>query len=135
MSRWLRVLNLIMLALFLFSVIVQYNDPDPIRWMAVYGGAAVACIWWLRGTMPRWLPAVAGLAALIWLGFWIPRVLGQVPLREMFREAGMATMAIEEGREAIGLALITIWMAVLAWVPGRRSSTQRAQRPQSTEPQ
>ncbi len=43
-----KVANWLMIAAFLFSVAVQYNDPDPIRWMLVYGLAALACILKLR---------------------------------------------------------------------------------------
>ncbi len=30
--------------LFLFSAAVQYNDPDPLHWMFLYGFAAILCI-------------------------------------------------------------------------------------------
>jgi hypothetical protein len=109
----MKVANVIMALLFAFSLIVQYNDPDPIRWMLVYGGAALACVLAVVGRLPRWLPALVGLAAVIWIAIWLPRVLGQVGVTEMFREVGMATMEIEEGREVIGLLLVAIWMLVL----------------------
>ena len=32
--------NGIMLLMFLFSTVVQLNDPDPLTWMAVYAAAA-----------------------------------------------------------------------------------------------
>jgi hypothetical protein len=121
----MKVANIIFALLFIFSLIVQYNDPDPIRWMVVYGGAAVACLWALRGNLPRWLPALVGLAALVWIGLWFPRVLGKVGFSEMFQEAGMATLEIEEGRELIGLLLVAIWMVVLFFRSGRRSALNR----------
>src|SRR5262245_29020078 len=115
----MKVANVIMALLFLFSLVVQYNDPDPIRWMAIYGAAALACLWSLRAPVPRWLSAIVGLAAMVWIGIWMPKVLGQVSFGEMFREAGMATLKIEEGREVIGLILVAIWMVVLFFRPGR----------------
>ena len=36
--------NALALAAFLFSVAVQFNDPDPLRWVAVYGAAAIVCL-------------------------------------------------------------------------------------------
>jgi hypothetical protein len=128
-SRVFTVLNAIMGLLFLFAVIVQYNDPDPIRWMLIYGAAAAACFWAMRGTTPRWLPALVLVASGIWLASWIPRVLGKVGFSEMFQEAGMATMEIEEGREAIGLLLVAIWMVVLL-VTSRRSRSALPAQPQ-----
>jgi hypothetical protein len=118
----MKVANILMALLFLFALAVQYNDPDPVRWMAIYGAGALACLWAaFRSPVPRWLTSVVGLAALVWIGFWLPKVLGQVSFGEMFREAGMATMEIEEGREVIGLLLVAIWMVVLFFRPGRRA--------------
>jgi hypothetical protein len=122
-----KILNAIMALLFVFSVVVQYNDPDPIRWMAMYGATTVSCIWAMRGGLPRWLPALVLVAAVIWLTIWVPRVIGQVGFKEMFRDAGMATIAIEEGREAIGLALVAIWMIVLLFKTRRPRSPLPAQ--------
>ena len=55
-----KVANWLMIAAFLFSVAVQYNDPDPIRWMLVYGLAALACILKLRGRLSWYFPAAVG---------------------------------------------------------------------------
>jgi hypothetical protein len=99
--------------LFLLSVIVQYNDPDPLRWVLIYGAAFIACALAVRGHVPRWLPAATALGAVVWAAALFPRVLGQVDAGELFRERGMATMAIEEAREMIGLGLVAGWMTVL----------------------
>lgn len=128
LNAMLRLLNLLFLANYILSIGLQYNDPDPFRWVLMYGAAAAACIVAMRRTVPRWLPGVTLAAALVWLVLLMPRVLGQVGITEMFQERGMATMQIEEGREGIGLALIIVWMAVLLIVPhrlhGRRSARQ-----------
>ena len=34
-----RLLNGLMAVLFAVAVVVQFNDPDPLRWVAVYGAA------------------------------------------------------------------------------------------------
>lgn len=121
MPMLLRILNLLFLCNYLLSIGLQYNDPDPVRWMFMYGAAAAACIIAMRRPVPRWLPTATIAVALIWMAVLMPRVLGQVGFLEMFQERGMATMKIEEGREEIGLALIIVWMAVLALVPHRIS--------------
>src|SRR5206468_7543300 len=71
-----RALNLLMVALFLLAVAVQYNDPDPIRWMSIYGMAAVACGLSYRDKLHWSIPAATGLVALIWAATIAPRVVG-----------------------------------------------------------
>jgi hypothetical protein len=112
--RWgMRVPTILMGLLFLVSVALQYNDPDPARWMAIYGAAALTCLLALRGRLPRWLPALVGLAALVWAATLAPRVVGQVAPGDLFREMGMATLAVEEAREMGGLLVVAVWMLVL----------------------
>ena len=42
-----------MAVLFLIAAALQYNDPDPLRWMAIYGLAVLACLLALAGRLPR----------------------------------------------------------------------------------
>jgi transmembrane protein TMEM220 len=37
----MRFLDLTMALLFAFAAALQFNDPDPIRWIAIYGAACV----------------------------------------------------------------------------------------------
>jgi hypothetical protein len=99
--------------LFLIAVAVQYNDPDPLRWMAIYGAATAACALDWRGRLPRWLAPTVGLVALAWTLTLIPKVVGRVELGGLFREVAMASLAIEEAREALGLLIVAGWMLVL----------------------
>ena len=100
------------LLLFAFSVVVQVNDPDPLRWIAIYGAAAIAC---LVGGQLHWLvPVAIGLVALVWAGTIAPGVIGRVRFLEMFQEFEMKSRGVEESREMYGLLLVTGWMAVLA---------------------
>ena len=39
MSAVLRMLHVVMALLFCLSIAVQYNDPDPIAWVCIYGAA------------------------------------------------------------------------------------------------
>lgn len=106
-----RVADAIFLLLFAFSVVVQVNDPDPLRWIAIYGAAAIAC---LVGKQLHWtVPVAIGLVALAWAVTIAPNVLGRVPFREMFQEFEMKNRGVEESREMYGLLLIAFWMAVL----------------------
>ena len=103
-----------MLLLFTLGAVVQLNDPDPVRWFAVYALAAAACLLSLLRRAPRALPALLGAVALAWAATLAPRVVGRVPFREMFGAFEMRTAGIEESREMYGLLIIAAWMAVLA---------------------
>jgi hypothetical protein len=107
--------NTALLLLFLFSVAVQYNDPDPIRWMAIYGLAAVATGLELAGRGIWWVSAPVGATALLWALTFAPRIAGRVPFREMFSAWEMKNIDVEEAREMYGLAIVAVWMAVLTF--------------------
>jgi hypothetical protein len=113
-------LNCLMAALFVFSVVVQYNDPDPLRWMAVYGAAALACVLAIfgRGYWP--LVAALGLVALVWALTLAPAVVGKVRFGELFESFEMKDERVEVAREMGGLLIVAFWMAVLTVAFWRR---------------
>jgi hypothetical protein len=113
---------------FAAAAVVQWNDPDPARWMAVYGGAALSCVLHGRARW-AWMAAGAlGAIALVWaaavfLGIGGPVAPGDV-VRPMMRMTGGAA---EEAREAIGLALVGSWMVALVLFE-RRARSRRGER-------
>lgn len=64
----MKIANYVMLVAFVFGVIVQYNDPDPARWMAIYGAAALACGLYAAGRRQWIAPGIVLLVAVIWGG-------------------------------------------------------------------
>ena len=108
-----KVANWVMLLNFLFSVAVQYNDPDPIRWMLVYGLAALACVLQLRRRLVWYFPAALGAAAFCWAASIAPRVVGKTTFGAMFQSWHMISEVVEEAREMGGLLIVAAWMAVL----------------------
>ena len=60
-SRIWTAANVAMLAMFVFSVAVQYNDPDPLPWMAIYAAAAVVCGFEIRRKTPLLAPVVVSM--------------------------------------------------------------------------
>lgn len=103
-----------MLLLFTLGAVVQVNDPDPVRWFAIYALAAAACLLSLLRRIHWSLPAVLCAVALTWALTLAPRVVGRVPFREMFGAFEMRNVGIEESREMYGLLIIAAWMAALA---------------------
>ncbi len=128
----MRALNGVFGLLFVFSAALQYNDPDPWGWAAVYLWAAGACIAWERGGLgpaapgrgpggtplkrarglhPVWwaLPGVC----LTWSGTILAGMTLQVPLAQALTDWGMHTAGSEEAREIGGLWIVAAWTGFL----------------------
>jgi hypothetical protein len=124
-----RAVAWIMVVVFLLSVIVQYNDPDPIPWMAMYGAAMILTLWY--AVRPPGGPSALSLVVFAIAAAWSLRlastVWGRVPLAEIFATAGMKTEAIEVARESVGLAIVAGWMLLLVAVR-RRLATHAPRR-------
>lgn len=97
-----------MALLFLLSAAVQLNDPDPLRWLAVYTLSAVLALQAARrapGLRP--LALLAALAALG--GASVLAVMGglsPIPPADLFAETAMKTAEIEAWREVLGLVWV-----------------------------
>lgn len=96
-----------MILIFALSCAVQYNDPDPLTWIAAYGAAGVVTAFFLAG---RNTPIVIlmGLAYYGWAMYNMPHI----PSSEWLHT--------ETSRESGGLMISAIWMAVLSVVWYRR---------------
>lgn len=108
MRPFMRIANAIMLILFLFWAGFQYNDPDGLLWMAVYGAAAIECILYFMGRLPRFLALSYGGLCAVWA---VVLAIAVAVDGEFFFE--------ERGREAMGLAICAIWTAFLVRIPRR----------------
>ena len=89
--------------LFLLAVAVQYNDPDPVFWMVLYGVAALITFTAIKRT-PRNLAAAAGVAYILGAMYWVPKGWQR------------AWIDNEEVREAGGLVICGVWLLILAVV-------------------
>jgi hypothetical protein len=108
--RWL---DGFMTVLFALAIAVQYNDPDPLYWMALYTPAALLSGLAFAG---RFRPGPSALAFAVYLVlalYWLPALLQAGP--ESFTSWRMGSAADEEVREAAGIALCAVWTGVLAW--------------------
>ncbi|MFT7033331.1 MAG: hypothetical protein ACJA2S_001837 [Cyclobacteriaceae bacterium] len=98
--------------LFLLFVIVQYNDPDPLLWMVIYGIASVvfflsaANIYYKKVTLG--LIITGALYSLIYIpGVYDWFTIGQAG--ELVASMKVDKPYVEESREFFGL-----WIALLA---------------------
>jgi hypothetical protein len=124
--------NGIMAALFVFSAVVQVNDPDPLRWILLYGLAALVCVLEARRTMP-WPVAAAAAAVALVAAVLIARDLDFAPVASLFEQWEMRDTSIEETREVGGLLIVAAWMTVVAAVAALRAGHGAARMPTSSE--
>jgi len=105
--------NYTMFALFILSLVVQYNDPDSLQWMAIYGAASLACIAYGRYRFDLLFSIVVGIIAIVWAGLLIPLV-EEFSFSDVFESVQMKNMSVEFVREISGLLIVIFWMAVLS---------------------
>ena len=110
----MRFLDLVMALLFAFAAALQFNDPDPIRWIAIYAAAcAVSLVMYIKR---RVVPAVP-LAVLVIASVWAMAIAFGGPAaaeyEHMFDAWEMKSPSVEEAREASGLLIVAVWMIVL----------------------
>lgn len=124
-----RVFNAAWCVLLLYATAVQYNDPDPIRWMLLYGGgAAIMGYAALAGDIAIPLPASWGAISAIAAGIDLTIGSGQVEPMGGFpywNGPGGDALRNEIVREVLGLLLMsgcTISLAV--WTLSRRRAAR-----------
>lgn len=103
--------NALFLAAFIASTLVQLNDPDPIRWIAIYVVATVvtALAWW---RLPWFVPALVAVIAVAWGLALLPGARGAT-LAGIFGDMKMKSQEVELAREGLGLLIVGAWMTFL----------------------
>lgn len=108
-----------LLIMLLFAAL-QYNDPDALLWIAIYGLVALWCaltLWrpgLLRATPALRWGALASLAAYA-VGFlWLIQTYSS-----QFLSQSMMAPGVETTREAFGLLICALVTAYVLWVDGR----------------
>jgi len=101
-------------ALLVLGAAVQYNDPDPYSWAALYLAAAAvsfAALW----IPPAWkISGVVAAVASIWAATLAPAAW-RTSFPDLFRSWEMMSIEMEGGREFFGLLLVAAWTAYLAY--------------------
>lgn len=116
MNVAVRVANGVFALLFMFSVAVQYNDPDPARWVVIYGLGALACVAWERRVASR-ARLVVPAVATAWAVAWSQTIHLGVPAWTALTDWKMHAAGSEELRETCGLGLVAGWTLLLAARP------------------
>jgi len=118
--RWWVSFRWLMVVLLLISAALQLNDPDPLRWIAIYLGAALVTLVSEGRRHSALLCAAVAAVALVWAAILAPSVVGQVSIGQLFEPMEARGGAVERGRELGGLLIVAAWTAVLAWRSKRR---------------
>ncbi|MFZ5468005.1 MAG: transmembrane 220 family protein [Myxococcota bacterium] len=95
------------------SAAVQLNDPDPVRWMAIYAAGAIACVLSIARRLPWFVSAAIGGVALAWAVTLAPAVIARVPAASDVLTWKMRDTSVEETREMFGLLIEVGCMTVL----------------------
>ena len=110
----MRLLNYIFAAMFLVMAGLQFNDPDPVYWVAVYGGAALLALSKALGRYSEFWTAVTIGGALAGLIYALPGVLNFVDFgsfKELFGDMTASKPYVESTREFAGLMIVLIVLA------------------------
>jgi len=108
--RWFVALCWVMAVLFSLCVGLQENDPDPVRWMALYGSAALACAALPARRYVAVGAAVIGLVAAAWGAYLAHQVIDVLSFSDLFMKMDEKGGAVEVGREAGGLTIVAAMM-------------------------
>jgi hypothetical protein len=113
----MRVADAVFALAFLGFAALQWNDPDPALWMALYGAAALVCALVAHRPRPalRWAAGAVALVAAAW-GASLAPAFARTSWDGFFGHIGMIDLAAEEAREAAGLLIVAIWLgAMVLW--------------------
>jgi hypothetical protein len=102
-------------------VAVQYNDPDPWRWVAIYGAGAIVTLLLPNRKSLAIVSLVLGLVALAWAIYLIQSVWGTIGLADLPTRMDEKGGAVEVGREAGGLTIEGVWLLIAASYRGARA--------------
>ena len=107
---WFRYASYAMAALLVVCIVLQHNDPDPIRWMLMYGVAAIVTA--LLPAKKQLVPAgfLVAAVALLWAAYLLVVVWGRMEVTDLANKMSEKGGAVEAGRESGGLGIAGLWL-------------------------
>jgi hypothetical protein len=118
---WFRFASYLMAALLAVCVALQLNDPDPGRWMLMYGAAMIVAA--VLPAKKELVPAgfIVGALTLAWAAYLLYAVWGRMEVGDLASKMSEKGGAVEEGREAGGLAIAGVWLVFASAFRRRRA--------------
>ncbi len=110
------LLRSILAAVFVLFAVVQWNDPDPLAWIALYLGTAVLLVVSIWKKLPKWIYFSALSIVVIWTLALLPDFIHwiQIGMPNITSEMKTEEPHIEFTREFLGLFIVGITIAFLA---------------------
>jgi len=119
----MRIVHITLAVLFLLFTIVQFNDPDPLLWIAIYGSMVALCVLAAFKKFYPYIMIVQGVlfliyCVLLWSG--VSQWFASDEKEMLFDDiAKMQYPYIEESREFLGLAICLVVIALYLWLAFR----------------
>jgi hypothetical protein len=128
----MKAFNVFFILLFIVSAGLQYNDPDPLIWMAIYLYGAYLCFLAIRNKYSPWMYiaglSVYGLYALYLLldSNGVISWISEHESESLVQSMKATKPWIEESREFFGLLiLITVLSINMIWLSRKRKAMFR----------
>ena len=106
-----RVFDAVFGVAFVLSIAVQFNDPDPLRWILIYGLGVAGCA---SPAGPRWSTIGAATLAVV-AGIWaltiLPAAMETTTFADLVAAMSPDRPQTEAVREFGGLLLLVVWAA------------------------
>ncbi|MCB9305687.1 MAG: transmembrane 220 family protein [Lewinellaceae bacterium] len=113
----MKTLRWTLAVVFALFAAVQYNDPDPLSWILLYGGVAVLFAMSAMGRLYRPAVWVWLLAAVVWAVSLFPDFIAWIRMGEPSIVGSMKAESpwIELTREFLGLVIAALGCTFLLW--------------------
>ena len=104
----MKIVNFVLALLFALFAIVQYNDPDPLRWIVLYGFVAFISLMAGFRKYYTWLNWLGIIVCIIWSATLFPSIrelIGEHQPSDLVESMQATKPYIEGSRESLGLLL------------------------------
>lgn len=109
MNLLFKILGYVFAGLFTVGAVLQYNDPDSLHWIIVYGLAAIMSMLFVFNKIGYIIPLVLGILAFIGFVYLYPADFQGFDLND----GDIKT--VELGREAFGLLIISVVLLLFSF--------------------
>ncbi|MFX0557691.1 transmembrane 220 family protein [Maribacter sp. CXY002] len=109
MKQLFKFIGIVFAILFALGAVVQYNDPDSLLWIIIYGFATVLSILFTLDKLKFIVPVVVGVLCLLGFFYLYPTDFQGFDLND----GDIKT--VELGREAFGLLIIGLVMFIYSF--------------------